>query len=253
MEFEEMDLQKCIARCDVSNAIICYNYLIKQDIQISEKSFEDFFELVCFYNSENAPTHYEEEHWFKRNRRFFNDASKWNDNGFAEQLFNNMKIKTDKAYSALIQGMANYNQFERAFALYHQALESNMKLNTETYNKLIEISYQSKDSNDDRWELITQILTTMRNNEIKPNLLTLNNVLRQISIYKFWDRNSDLSRKVLNEFAFKFDIQPSLATYYHLLNVFYKTKYSRSPVIYEIVEKLQNEKFTFKDKNDGIL
>lgn len=251
MELDELDLQKTISRCDVPNAITCYNVLVGKNTEMSEKTMEDFFDMICFYNCEPVPEHYADEEWFKKTWKFSTQGSTWKDNGFAEQLFENFPVKTNRVYSSLIQGMVKYRQFERAFSFYNQAIESNLKLNTETYNAMIESSFHLKENNDDRWLLITDILKTMQNNNIKPNLRTLNNILEQISFYKFWSRNYDFARKVLNEFAFKFGIRPSLATYYHLLGIFHKSKNSKNNTIYEIFDKLQESDFILQDPNDG--
>ena len=41
-------------------------------------------------------------------------------NGFAEKLFQSLEPKTPEAYNALICGMANYGQVDRALEYYNQ-------------------------------------------------------------------------------------------------------------------------------------
>ncbi|KAH9389686.1 Pentatricopeptide repeat domain [Tyrophagus putrescentiae] len=250
MEFEELDLQKCITRSDISNAIICYSNLVKQNKEISEETLLDLLDLVSFYNGENNPERYIEEDWFKKNFELRLESNFWKDNGFAEQLFESLKSKSSQAYSSLIMGMCRYFQAERAFAFYKQAIESGMKLNVHTYNALILASYNLHSTNEERWKTVLEVLKTMQANEIRPDLGTMNAVLKQVSRYKFWNMNTDLAKKAFNEFAFKFDIEPSLATYTYLLNVFHRSRGSRSSLIYEIMNKLNAKTFELRDTED---
>ena len=252
MEFDEFDLEKCITRSDIANAIVCYNNLVKENKEISQETLLDLLDLVSFYNCENMPERYVEEDYFKKNSDRI-ESNFWKDNGFAEQLFESLENKSSRAYCSLIQGMCKYFQTERAFAFYKQAIDLGMKLNVQTYNSLIMSSYNLHSTNEERWKTVADLLKTMNINEIKPNLATLNASLKQISKYKFWNLNADLAKKTFNEFAFKFDIEPSLASYNHLLNVFYKSKSSRSSLVYEIVDKIGGRSFEVQDIDDGEL
>lgn len=268
MQFDEFDLQKCILRSDVNNAIICYNGLINQKIDISDQTRDDLLQLVCFYNSSDPVLVAPEERFFERTRilnkptrsgdekaseQISQLKSTWKDNGFAEQLFESIEEKGSRHYSALIQGMAKYGQTERAFSFYSKALESDMPLNVTTYNSLISITYNVHQTNEKRWKLVVELLQTMNENQIKPNLGTLNSTLKQVASYKFWNSTQEIARKVVNEFAFKYDIEPSLATYYHLLNTFYKSRYSKSEVIFEILNKINEKTLQIRDADDGEL
>lgn len=251
MEFSEFDLEKSISRSDVSNAIICYSNLTKENKQIKEETLLDLLDLVAFYNCENLQDKYAEEEWFKKNVNNRNEINLWKDNGFAEQLFDQFPTKNSRAYSSVIQGMCKYMQTARAFSHYKQANDLNLSLNVEAYNALISSSYNLHQTNEERWKTIVDILKNMNNNQIRPNVGTLNAVLKQISKYRFWNLNFDVAKKTFNEFAFKFNIKPTLATYHHLLTIFYRNKSSRSSLIYEIIDRISNEKLEIQDIDDG--
>ncbi|KAH9414884.1 Pentatricopeptide repeat domain [Dermatophagoides pteronyssinus] len=249
MEFSENDLQKSILRCEVINSIICYEKLMKDGISIDPEIIYDLLDLVCFFNSENEKEHYIEEDFFQKNAKKQN-ITVWKDNGFAEKLFDSIEPKNDRVYSSIIKGMAKHNQCERAFSLYQQAIDLNFKLNTATYNSLINISNELHSTNEERWKTVIDLLKTMNQNQIAPDIGTLNGVLKQISKYKFFVQSNELILKSLNEFAFKFDIRPSFGTYYHLLSCFYRSRNSKSTIIYEIIDKIGDEKFEPQDMDD---
>ncbi|OTF71680.1 PTCD3-like protein, mitochondrial-like protein [Euroglyphus maynei] len=251
MEFVESDLQKSIIRCEVNNSIICYEKLIKDGKSIDPETVYDLLDLVCFFNEENEKEHYIEEDFFRKQAKKQN-ISTWKDNGFAEKLFESIEPKNDRVYSSIIMGMAKHNQCERALSLYRQAIDLNFKLNTATYNALINICNELHSTNEERWKTVVDLLKQMNTNQIAPDLGTLNAVLKQISKFKFFVQSNELILKTLNEFAFKFGIRPSLGTYYHLLSNFYRSRNSRNPFIYEIIDKIANEKFEPQDLDDVI-
>ncbi|KAI7693072.1 Protein PTCD3 -like protein, partial [Sarcoptes scabiei] len=168
----------------------------------------------------------------------------------AENLFETIRPKSDRTYSAIIMGMAKHHQNERAFAYYRQAIDSNMRLNTLAFNALIDIVQDMHIESEKRWETIENLLKTMALKRLKPDLGTLNSTLRQLSRFKFWNRMMETTSKVFNELAFKFGIEPSLATYLYLLRIFYRSKNSQSSLIYDIMHKIGQRRFEPKDGND---
>lgn len=250
MKFELVDLQRAIACQQVDNAIVAYEGLLNAQVEINNDLVYDLLDLVCFHNAQDPAEVFVEEDYFKRSTKKPDVANSgggsvtnvWKDNGFAERLFDSIKPKTGRAYSSIISGMVKHGQYERAFAFYHQAFELGLVLNTTGYNSLIEASYSQHSNNDDRWRVVTDLLTTMESNRIQPNLSTLNAVLKQIWRYRFWAMNYDTARKTLNEFAFKHQIQPSLGTFNYMLGIFYRNKAYRSNLIYEIVDHLEQSK-----------
>ncbi|KAI7693071.1 Protein PTCD3 -like protein [Sarcoptes scabiei] len=251
MDFEIDDLRKSISRCDVRNSIICYQKLSQVNIEIDHCILLDLLDLVCFYNCEDEQLINEEENFFQKQKIPIKNI--WKDNGFAENLFETIRPKSDRTYSAIIMGMAKHHQNERAFAYYRQAIDSNMRLNTLAFNALIDIVQDMHIESEKRWETIENLLKTMALKRLKPDLGTLNSTLRQLSRFKFWNRMMETTSKVFNELAFKFGIEPSLATYLYLLRIFYRSKNSQSSLIYDIMHKIGQRRFEPKDGNDGMI
>ena len=251
-EVDETDLIKCIARKEVNHAIICYKNLVRDSKPISSENLQKLLELVCFYNSEEPP-----DMDFIGEKIFTKPSEMprilWKDNGFAEQLFNAIKEKTSDSYCTLIQGMTKYSQAMKAYEIYQEMLQKGFRLNVETYNSLIKVTPTLRESIDSRWLFIEEMLNNMNSNGVKPNLRTLNNILEVITRFGANSRYShNLTKNVLVQFVNKLGIEPSLATYHHLLNIFYKERDpNTSPALYEIMDRIEDQEFEMKDPNDG--
>ena len=127
MEFDLMDLERSISSAEVSNAIVCYNGLKNQGIEIEQGLIDDLLDLVCFYNSENPREPDLGEDWFSKTEEEM-VLNVWKEGGFAEQLFESIENKTPRSYSSIIRGMVKHGQEERALAYYRQATDSGLKL-----------------------------------------------------------------------------------------------------------------------------
>ncbi len=248
-DVDEIDLQKCIIRSEVNNSIICYNNLMNKGIDISNETMHELLELVCFYNCEEPiDIDHLDEKWFKQ--QVAEGRKTWKDNGFAEQLFNSINDKTSETYCALIQGMAKHLQTERAYFFYELMRENNLQPNVETYNSLIKIVHYLRESSETRWLLIEELLNHMKDQKIRPNLFTLNAILEQITKFGLWKYSKNLAQKTLVEMTKTLKIKPSLATYHHLLNIFCKEKGPTSPLLYEIMDEIENQEFIARDPKD---
>ena len=121
-EVDETDLKRCIARNEVNNAIICYKNLVRDSKPINSENLQKLLELVCFHNSSDPP-----DMEFITEKIFMKPSEAprilWKDNGFAEQLFSAIQEKTSHSYCALIQGMAKYNQSQKAYLYYQEMTE----------------------------------------------------------------------------------------------------------------------------------
>lgn len=250
-EVDESDLKNYIVRHEVENAMIIYNNLTKQSTQIDNDLLIDLLELVTFTNCNELPSDFDtEERFFGQNEKI---RKTWKDNGFAETLFDTLE-KTDRAYCAIIQGMSKFYQAERAFSYYENMREEGFKGNVETYNNLFNVVSFIRESNDARWKLVEDLLTNMKNDGIKPNIRTFNAVLSQISKFTRFHNGSALSLRVMVEMK-KLRIRPSLATFYHLLSIYYKDKRGSftSPILYEIIDEIEDKEFEIMDSDDGTL
>lgn len=245
-------MKKCILFKQVNNCILIYNQLKSSNQNIADETLQDLLELVCFYNCEEPEVSDEhlEEKWFKQ--KLIEPKRLWINDSFAEILFNSMD-KTSQSYCALIQGLTKFNQHERAFELYKEMKQNGFLCNTETYNSLIRIIPYLRESSESRWALAEEFLGSMRDEQIKPNLGTFNALLELVFKFHFWKGAKPLAKKIVVEMKTKLHIEPSLATYFHLLSIFCRDKGPSNTLLYEIMEEIKNKEFEARDPKDSKL
>lgn len=112
-------------------------------------------------------------------------------------------------------------QVEKAWYLYTECQESNIPLSIETYNAVMSMTSQLKEADDQSKTLIKNIYTAMAKNGITPNIHTFNTVLNTASILKNKRAALDLTCNVFADIA-KFNLKPTLTTYYYVLRVLQK-------------------------------
>ena len=91
-----------------------------------------------------------------------------------------------------------------------------------TYNHVISTVSQIKEGADKKWSVLEEILKEMVQNNVKPNIHTLNTVMEIVSNFTIIRAARDYAMKILVEFQ-GIGIGPSLATYFHLINVHYRS------------------------------
>lgn len=248
---ELTDLKNLIRDVEVSDAILVYQLLQKNQIEIPDQLKQSLLELICFYNHEDSlPEDLIEERWFRQGTRGRDRQRKtWKDNELAEQIFAEMTTKTPAAYSAIIRGMCKYFQVEKAWALYDESVSKSIQLDVNTYNALLSVASFLKEKSDMKWELIQEIFTAMKNQKLKPNLGTLNSSLHMISTIGGYRQAREYALKVLAEFK-ELGIEPSLATWYYILIIFCKERGPVSHVLVDIMNQLDQKEFKIQDLKD---
>ncbi|XP_054167093.1 protein PTCD3 homolog, mitochondrial-like [Oppia nitens] len=247
---DEIDILQCIARKEVNNAIQCFKNMTRDKKPMSAETVQKLLELVCFYNCDEPPDMdflVEKSYAAGEVNR---SANIWKDNGFAEQLFASIEQKTSQTYCTLIQGLVKFSQSVKADHYYKEAKELGLKLNIETYNGLIKVAPMLRESSDSRWLYMEDVLNDMKSCGVRPNLHTMNNMLEVVTRFGAIGFSHKFAKKILSEMVNKMGIEPSLATYYHILNVFAKDKSPNFPILYEIMDKIDGKEFTICDLND---
>lgn len=112
-------------------------------------------------------------------------------------------------------------QVEKAWYLYTECQENNIPLSVEAYNAVMSMTSQLKEADDQSKTLIKNIYTAMARNGIIPNIHTFNAVLNTASILKNKRAALDLTCNVFADIA-KFNLKPTLTTYYYVLRVLQK-------------------------------
>lgn len=138
---------------------------------------------------------------------------------------------------------------EKAWALYQETVEKGILLDTSTFNSLLQIASFLKESYEMRWDLVCEVLTTMKNQGLMPNIATLNAVLQTITTIGGYNHPRTYALKTLSEFK-KLGIEPSLASWYYMLAIFCRERGPTSHILHDIMNEIENKEFHIQDPKD---
>lgn len=253
-EVDETSLQNLIKNSEVTDAVLVYNLMKTKSLPISDELKQSLLELLSFYNNEEQiPDEFIEERWFNESQTntYGRIRKTWKDGDLAEQIFNEIEPKTPKAYAAIIRGMAKFGQAERAYALFQDAAEKQIELDTKTFNSIISVGSVLKETADQRWEFCQEMLQQMSQQQLKPDLGTLNALLQTISTLGNFKLARGCTLKVLSTFK-NLEIEPSLGTYYYVLTNFCRDRAPTSHVIVDILNEIEGKEFTISHPKDTL-
>lgn len=250
-EVTEETLQKTINDIQVNSAITVYKILEKNKVKLSPETLQSFLELLCYYNSDDTlPEEFIEERWFRQGTKGKDRLKKtWKDGDMAENVFISIDKPTSETYCALISGMAKYCQVDRAWQLYQETREKNIPLNTNTYNALIQVASFLKEGYDLRWKLVQDLLISMSNEQLKPNIGTLNAVLETLSTMPSHKLTKKYILQTLAEFK-KLNIEPSLGSYYFVLITYCRERSTPNYILNDIMNEIDGKEFKIQDFKD---
>ncbi|XP_055921889.1 protein PTCD3 homolog, mitochondrial [Eupeodes corollae] len=250
-EVDETSLQGLIQNSEVTDAVFVYNLMKTKGLPIADETKQSLLELICFYNNEEpVPDEFIEEKWFNDSQNRYNRVKKtWKDGDLAEQLFNEIEPRTPESYAAIIRGMAKYGQAERAYALLQDATEKQIELDTKTFNYVISVGGLLKETADLRWDFCQEMLQQMNQLQIKPDLGTLNSFLEVVGTFGNFKMARGSTLKILSTFK-ALGIEPSLGTYYYVLNNFCRDRAPVSHVLVDILNEIEGKSFTIAHPKD---
>lgn len=247
---DETTLRNTIRDVQVTDSIFVYNLLLK-DGEVSVELKQSLLELICYYNHEDTlPEDLIEERWFSQSTVGRDRQRKtWKDSDLAETIFYEIEPKDSRAYCSIIRGMCKYHQVEKAWALYQEAQEKKIEIDIETYNSILQIGSFLKESNEMRWELIQEVLTSMARQTLKPNVATLNAVLATISTIGMYKLSRSYCLSILSEFK-ELGVVPSLGSWYYILTIFCRERGPVSHVLVDILNQIEGKEFKIQDLKD---
>uniref|UniRef100_A0A6I8Q0X5 Small ribosomal subunit protein mS39 n=1 Tax=Xenopus tropicalis TaxID=8364 RepID=A0A6I8Q0X5_XENTR len=181
-----------------------------RDIQTSEQEQQEVQDQQETEDPKKRPRQY---------RKASEILGSWRENNNAERIFNLMPERNAHSFCTLIQGMAKYGSSSKAFNIYTDLMNNRLTADVQTFNALILAAPDIKEKYNEKWDLIVELLKHMVQQNVRPNLLTFNSVLK--SLRKCGPMAKGLALQTINEMK-ALNIEPSLATYNHLLGVFYK-------------------------------
>uniref|UniRef100_A0A8C5N6A3 Small ribosomal subunit protein mS39 n=1 Tax=Gouania willdenowi TaxID=441366 RepID=A0A8C5N6A3_GOUWI len=225
-EVSEEALKERIQLRKVTAAVDMFDQLQQTGTAVSMKTIHNLLDLICLY-CDKEPFPEEEpqtEETQKRRTGQVHRASNylkltWKENNNAERIFNTLPERDTRCYSALIRGMVKHGAHAKAFSLYTDLLNNRMTADVHIFNALILAAPDVREVHMEKWDLITELLKQMNEQKIRPNLQTFNNVLKALRRSGLYVRTQAV--QVLNEMK-AVGIAPSLASYEHILAMFYK-------------------------------
>ncbi|XP_025889984.1 pentatricopeptide repeat domain-containing protein 3, mitochondrial [Nothoprocta perdicaria] len=254
---ERIHLRKVKASVDL------FDQLLQAGTPVSLETTNSLLDLLCFYGDakeepdeqkrdleEPEENNAEETSQKRRFQKSLNSSGfVWREECDAERIFKIMPERNAHSYCTMIRGMVKHGAPAKAYDMYVELLNERHKADVHTFNALITAVPYLKEKFIERWELVKEFLNHMVQQEVQPNVLTFNAVLKTLRRCGGVGRSVSLS--VVKEMK-ALDIEPSLATYEHLLSIFYRTVELRpSAIITEVLEEVENRSFTPQDPDDA--
>ncbi|XP_014822466.1 PREDICTED: pentatricopeptide repeat domain-containing protein 3, mitochondrial isoform X2 [Poecilia mexicana] len=262
-EVSQEALEERISLRKVSAAVEMYDQLLQSGTAVSMETTHKLLDLICLYCDrdpvqEGTPqTEDREEEEEDRRRKPMGRRAMdflkctWKENNNAERIFNLLPERDARCYSALIRGMVKHGAYAKAFNLYEDLLNNRLSADVHVFNALISAVPDVRKKNNERWDLIAELLNQMNEQKVRPNLLTFNSVLKALRQCSFLAKT--FSPQILNEMK-ALGIAPSLATYEHILTVFFYKSASSGPsnmaILQDVLMELEGTSFTCQDPND---
>ncbi|NXD62156.1 PTCD3 protein, partial [Eolophus roseicapillus] len=255
----------------VKESVDLFDQLVQAGTPVSLETTNSLLDLLCFYGDGESTQEKEEEakkeeakedleepgvnaseqkapkRQFRRGLQ--SSGPRWRENNNAERIFRIMPERNAHSYCTMIRGMVKHGAFVQAYDMYIDLLNERHKADVHTFNALISAVPHLKDRFLERWALAKDFLNHMAQQEVQPNLLTFNAVLKTLRRCGGLGRN--MSLLVIKEME-ALGIEPSLATYEHLLFMFYRgVEIHPSGIISDVLADVEKRSFTPQDPDDG--
>ncbi|NWX15914.1 PTCD3 protein, partial [Aegotheles bennettii] len=251
----------------VKDSVNLFDQLLQAGTPVSLETTNSLLDLLCFYGDRESTLEKAEEEEKedleepevnaseqKAPRRRFQRGSQlsdsgWRENNNAERIFKIMPERNAHSYCTMIRGMVKHRAPAKAYDMYIDLLNERHKADVHTFNALIRAVPYLKERFFERWELAKVFLNHMVQQEVQPNLLTFNALLK--TLRRCGGVGRSMSLLVVKEME-ALDIEPSLATYDHLLYIFYRgADLGQSNIISEVLDDVEKRSFSPQDPDDA--
>ncbi|KAM9412894.1 small ribosomal subunit protein mS39 [Salvelinus alpinus] len=263
-EVSEAALLERIMLRKVKAAVDMYDQLLQAGTTVSTDASNDLLDLICLYGdrdpvqddkpeAEDVAQEAQEEGRRRKGRlRRASDLVRivWRENNNAERIFNLLPERDTRAYSALIRGMVKYGAHVKAFNAYTDMLNNRLTADVHTFNALISAAPEVRERYTEKWDLIVDLLKQMNEQKVKPNLLTFNALLKALRRCGSLARAQSLH--TLSEMK-AMGIAPSLASFDHVLGIFYKAaspSQGQTDILQEVMTEVAGRTFVAQDPDD---
>uniref|UniRef100_A0A7E4VQQ0 PPR_long domain-containing protein n=1 Tax=Panagrellus redivivus TaxID=6233 RepID=A0A7E4VQQ0_PANRE len=205
VEPTEANLRKLVEAKQVSAAARLYERLQSGDVALSADLQEALFRLVVYYNGQDVPL-LEIEEWPGLRNLYDEGATKWNDAGLADLLFESVEKNAENS-STMIAGLCKFRSdvsVVRAKAIYKELLAKNLVPSEEAFNALLSVSAPAE---------IVPLLKQMAHSGVAPSVRTFNAALTAVGKGKTpFATQWKTIRQLLGEMK-AVAVDPSLTTY----------------------------------------
>ncbi|XP_056625594.1 pentatricopeptide repeat domain-containing protein 3, mitochondrial isoform X2 [Triplophysa dalaica] len=268
LQIEEVSEAALIERIQlrkVRAAVDLYDQLLQAGTSVSSDVTNQLLDLISFYG-DHDPVHDAPEQ--KPVETVMQDESQsrkgrphkpsdipravWKENNNAERIFALLSEPNTRSYSALIRGMVKYGAHSKAFSNYTDLLNNRLTADVHIFNALITAAPEVQEKYNEKWELILDLLKQMAEQKIRPNVLTLNAVLK--ALRRCGALGKSQAFPVISEMK-ALAIEPSLACYNHVLCIFYKAGapiQGQSDVLQEVMNEISGKSFSSQDPDDAL-
>ncbi|XP_033109815.1 pentatricopeptide repeat domain-containing protein 3, mitochondrial-like [Anneissia japonica] len=259
-EPSEMALLERIIGRDVTEAVAMHKKLLDAGVKVSLSVNNELLDLLCYYDSQDPPSEFHdidsipeeikelgEEEAVTQEVEVKEENQRWKDGNEAEQLFGSMEEKDSRSYNTMIRGMVKHQAFGKAFHLYNEMQEKDIKTDVHAYTSLVHAAAFIRYDHGQKWQIIEQLLKQMQLEGVRPNLLTFNTVLERL--LRMGGKGRQKAVPLVSEMK-AIGVEPSLGTYGLLVNIFYKDNLPPTDMLYDIMDTIEGQHFTIQHKSD---
>ncbi|VDN28040.1 unnamed protein product, partial [Cylicostephanus goldi] len=203
----EANLLSMVEKREVQDAVMLYERMRGENMEVSQETQMELFKLVTYYNGKNVPFS-EWEEWHGMRTFGENEPSTWTQGGIADLLYEVLP-HTPETTSIMIAGLAKFATDEsvsRAKELYKE-LSSKSTPHAQAYDALMTVS---------NWKDAQTLMKEMAAKKVKPSLSTWNCLLTAAGKSNVTERLTAFE-KILGEMS-AVGVTPSLSTYHVLLS-----------------------------------
>ncbi|XP_021113865.1 pentatricopeptide repeat domain-containing protein 3, mitochondrial isoform X2 [Heterocephalus glaber] len=265
-DISEAALKERIRLRKVKASVDMFDQLLQAGTTVSLETTNSLLDLLCYYGDQEPPAKYhfqpteqseeleeatEENNEKSTGKTVHQLSTTWKTNNNAERIFALMPEKNEHSYCTMIRGMVKHQANGQALNMYTELLNNRLRADVHTFNALIEATASIVNEKcEERWNNMLGLLKHMVAQKVNPNLQTFNTILKCLRRFHAFGKLPAL--ETLREMK-AIGIEPSLATYHHLIQVFYQHGSSlKEPsfIIYSIMDELVGKKFSPVDLDD---
>ncbi|XP_029087405.1 pentatricopeptide repeat domain-containing protein 3, mitochondrial isoform X2 [Monodon monoceros] len=267
-DISEAALQERIKLRKVKASVDMFDQLLQAGTTVSLETTNSLLDLLCYYGNQEPSTNYnfqqrEQAEELEEATEGSNEKPKkkaghqlgvtWRAKNNAERIFALMPEKNAHSYCTMIRGMVKHRAPMQALNLYTELLNNRLRADVHTFNSLIEATaFVANEKLEEKWNNILDLLKQMVAQNVKPNLQTFNTILK--CLRRFHAIGKLPALQTLREMK-AIGIEPSLATYHYIIQLFYQHENpskGSSLIIYDIMNELMGKKFSPKDPDDDM-